>query len=434
MNAQDLSQSPSTVSSLPGDTTDTEARLRRLAARHAQRVEHDSEVAIVSAPGRTELAGNHTDHNNGRVLCASVDLDVLAVVSPRSDSLVRIESEGYGGIIEVDVSNTAPRADERELPHALARGVAAAFAEAGRPVSGFDATVTSSVASGSGLSSSAAFEVFIGTTFVFLPGRLSRRGGGTGVRELGGDDVLFVARAGQRAENEYFGKPCGLMDQIACAHGGIVSIDFSGDPPDITPVNFDFSTAGYALAVVDTGGSHADLTSDYAAVPGEMRAVARQLGGRVLADCSEDALHEQLANIRSTCGDRAVLRALHFFSENRRVARMIEALAVGDADSYLRLVRESGESSGMLLQNYYPPHTPSEQGIGLGAYIARRFLDVRKLSGAARVHGGGFAGTIQVYVPIGEWQAFLTAMEEIFGGGSVTRLRIRAEAPRFIVP
>lgn len=434
MNAQDLQKNHAGIRLLPGNTDASDARLGRLAERHAQRVGPDREVAIVSSPGRTELAGNHTDHNNGRVLCASVDLDVLAVVSPRSDSLVRIESEGYEGIIEVDVSDVAPRAHEREHPHALVRGVAAAFAEAGRPVFGFDATVTSRVASGSGLSSSAAFEVFLGTTFVFLRQPRPQRDGGPGAQELCGEDVLFVARAGQRAENEYFGKPCGLMDQIACAHGGIVSIDFSDDPPDITPVNFDFGTAGYALAVVDTGGTHADLTADYAAVPEEMRAVARQLGGTVLADCAENALHEQLARVRRACGDRAVLRALHFFSENRRVACMIETLAAGDADSYLRLVRESGESSARLLQNHYSPGNPSNQGIGIGAYIAQRFLDARELPGAARVHGGGFAGTIQVYVPIGQWQGFVTTMEEIFGAGSVTRLRVRAEAPRFIVP
>ena len=429
MNANDLLQNPSGISSLPGNTEDTDARLRRLAERHAVRTGPDSPVAVVSAPGRTELAGNHTDHNNGRVLCASVDLDVLAVVSPRSDSLMRIESEGYEGVIEVDVSSTAPRPDERERPQALVRGVAAVFAEAGRPVSGFDATVTSNVTSGSGLSSSAAFEVLIGTILTFLP-----EFDATGTRELDGDDVLFVARAGRRAENEYFGKPCGLMDQLACAHGGIISIDFSHEPPEITPVTFDFSTAGFALAVIDTGGSHADLTPDYAAVPQEMREVAGELGGQVLADCTEDALHEQLAGVRAKCGDRAVLRALHFFSENRRVARMIEALEAGDAENYLRLVRESGESSAMLLQNYHPPHVPTEQGIGLGTYIARRFLDARDLKGAARVHGGGFAGTIQAYVPIGQWQSLVPAMEEIFGVGSVTRLRVRAEAPRFIVP
>ncbi len=430
MNAQDLIESTSVISSIPGDTQAAEARLRRLAERHAQRVGPESPTAIVSAPGRTELAGNHTDHNNGRVLCASVDLDVLAVVSPRSDSLVRIESEGYEEEIKVDVSSTAPRPEERERPHALIRGVAAAFAEAGRAVTGFDATVTSNVASGSGLSSSAAFEVLLGTTLVFLPGM----GDAPGTQELSRDDVLFVARAGRRAENEFFGKPCGLMDQIACAHGGIISIDFSLEPPEITPVAFDFSTAGYALAVVDTGGSHADLTADYAAVPEEMRAVASELGGEVLADCEEDSLYARLAAIRRKCGDRAVLRALHFFSENRRVSLMIEALAEGNAETYLRLVRESGESSGMLLQNYYPPHAPEEQGIGIGTTMARHFLDVRDLQGAARVHGGGFAGTIQVYIPIGQWQNFVSAMEEIFGAGSVTRLRVRADAPRFIVP
>ncbi|MFW6387753.1 MAG: galactokinase [bacterium] len=424
-----IRQDPSLVSGLPGEHEYQTGRLAALCERHARRVGADATVCVVSAPGRTELAGNHTDHNNGRVLCAAVALDVLAIVTPRADTHAYVDSEGFDSLIEVDLADTAARQDERGTPHALLRGVAAAFSEAGRPVSGFDATVTSDVAPGSGLSSSAAFEVFIGTTLAGLP-----HSGEASLQELTGDDVLFVARAGRRAENEYFGKPCGLMDQLACAHGGIISIDFSGTPPRITPVDFDFSTAGYALAVVDTGGSHADLTEDYASIPAEMQLIARELGGELLAECSKDDIIQNIPRLRRRCGDRAVLRALHFFEENVRVGGMIEALSEGRAHDFLELAQHSGASSSMLLQNYHSAKAPHEQGIALGTELARDFFAACEHPGAARVHGGGFAGTIQTYVPLGQWEAFVARMEEIFGAGSVTRLRLRPEAPRFLAP
>lgn len=424
-----IRQNPASLSGLPGEQDYQATRIAALCERHAARVGGDAPAYLVSAPGRTELAGNHTDHNNGRVLCAAVALDVLAIVSPRSDTRVRVESEGYDSLIEVDVSDTAAKPDERARPHALVRGVAASFSEAGRPLHGFDATVTSDVGAGSGLSSSAAFEVFVGTTFVGLPSA-----GENSLQELAGEDVLFVARAGRRAENEYFGKPCGLMDQLACAHGGIISIDFSNDPPEITPVDFDFSTAGYALAVVETGGSHADLTEDYASIPAEMQSIAHELGGELLAQCTKEDLLANLPHLRERCGDRAVLRALHFFEENARVGRMIEALSSGDARAYLELAQHSGASSAMLLQNYHSEKAQQEQGIALGTELARDFFASCEHPGAARVHGGGFAGTIQAYVPLGQWDGFVARMEEIFGSGTVTRLRLRPEAPRFLVP
>lgn len=426
---RELLESPDTVAGLPKADSDHPTRIASLCERHAARVGADTPIHIVSAPGRTEMAGNHTDHNHGRVLCSAVGLDTLGLITARDDMLIRIESEGYDELIEVDASDPDPHEDERGRPQALVRGVAAAFSRASRPVTGFDATVSSEVAPGSGLSSSASFEVFLGTALAGLG-----TPGGERSTKLNAEDVLFVATAGRSAENRYFGKPCGLMDQLACAHGGIISIDFSTDPPTITPAEFDFSTAGYAPAVIDTGGSHADLTDDYASVPAEMKSVAAEIGGTHLGHCSKEMLLERLPEIRQRCGDRAVLRALHFFEDNARVGAMIDALEAGEAERFLTLVNESGDSSAMLLQNYYSSKLPSEQGITLGVELARSFFEAHGVSGAARVHGGGFAGTVQAYVPLGLWKEFVEVSETVFGTGTVTRLRLRPEGPRFITP
>jgi galactokinase len=369
-----------------------------------------SELRFYSAPGRTELGGNHTDHNRGRVLCAAVALDALACVAPSGDGIVRLRSEGFPDPIVVDLASLAPVPSERGTTAALVRGVAAALAGRGAKLSGFTGRLTSSVLQGSGLSSSAAIEVLLGTVMADLAGL-----------EI---PAVEIAKIGQYAENEYFGKPCGLMDQTASAVGGVVSIDFA-DPeaPKVKRVKYDFDERGYSLVVVNTGGSHADLTSDYAAVPAEMRAVAAVLGAAYLSEVDPLALVARGPEIRKACGDRAFLRALHFAGENERVAQMVEALTADEIGAYLKLVKASGTSSWELLQNLYAPAAPAEQGIPVALALSAEFIG-RK--GAWRVHGGGFAGTIQAYVPLKHAAAYAELMRRYFGPSSVLPISVRA--------
>lgn len=363
-----------------------------------------------SAPGRTELGGNHTDHNRGRVLCAAVDLDAVACVLPSQGTKARILSEGWADPIVVDLSGLEPVPEERGRTEALVRGVARGLADRGIKPTGFEARVHSTVLPGSGLSSSAAIEVLLGTIMSDLAG--------------GRLEPVEVARIGQEAENRFFGKPCGLMDQTASAVGGIVAIDFA-DPsrPRIEKAEFDFSKEGYALAVVNTGGSHADLTADYAGIPAEMCAVARFLGAEFLRQVAPSDLVMRGPEIRAACGDRALLRALHFAGENARVSEMVAALGKRDLKAYLKLVKKSGDSSWRLLQNLYPPESPAEQGICLAVALSQDFLGKK---GAARVHGGGFAGTIQAYVPEDLFDGWKALMERYFGPGSVMPIKARA--------
>ncbi len=390
-----------------------EEQLRRylgLLEEHAGAFPKTAGVSFFSASGRTELGGNHTDHNRGRVLAASIQLDALAAASPADDSMAIIRSHGIPRPIEVDLDDCTPRADETGSPEALVRGVAARLSELGYPVGGFRAVIDSTVLPGSGLSSSAAFEVLIGTILNRLhPG--------------GKASAVELARAGQWAENRFFGKPCGLMDQIACSWGGVAAIDFA-DPevPRIEGIAFSFATAGYSLLVVDTGGSHADLTPDYAAVPREMRSVAERFGREVLAEVGEEEFRDAMPDLRAKVGDRAVLRAMHFFDENRRVPEMADSLRAGDIERFLELSRESGDSSFRLLQNGYSPRKPGEQGITLALAESERFL---RGEGVCRVHGGGFAGTVQAFVPVGRKNAYVAAMERLFGRGCTTSLSIR---------
>jgi galactokinase len=364
-------------------------------------------------------------------LAASIHLDQAAVAAPRKDRVVFFRSAGYPDV-RVDLSDLAPRREEQGSTEALVRGIAAEFTRQGCPVGGFSANAASTVLPGSGLSSSAAVEVLFGRIFDNLYGEGKR-------------SALEIAQIGQKAENVYFGKPCGLMDQTACASGGAVAINFA-DParPRITRINFDLTAAGYALCVVNTRGSHADLTPDYAAIPEEMKAVAGFFGKSVLGELDRETVLARTADIRKLTGDRALLRALHFFDENDRVEAMTRALeAAASADtnaaaatyaaaaiaSYLELVNESGNSSWELLQNLYPPHRPAEQGLSLALALTQRFLRKRaaggKVPGACRVHGGGFAGTIQAYIPLDTLEAYGSEMEAVFGPGSVTPLRIR---------
>ena len=369
----------------------------------------DRQVRLFSAPGRTEVGGNHTDHQHGRVLAAGVNLDVIAVAAKNDDNVIRIQSAGYP-MDTVDLGDLAIREEERNTAASLIRGMAARFKELGYPVGGFDAYTTSNVLKGSGLSSSAAFETVVGTMLSALYAD-------------GAADAVKIAQIGQYAENVYFGKPSGLMDQMACSVGGFITIDFL-DPaaPVVEKVDFDFAASGYKLCIVDTGGNHADLTGDYAAAPVEMRAVAAAFGREVLREVDPEEFYAGLARLRGRCTDRAILRAFHFFADNDRVPKQVAALRGGDFEEFKRLIIESGRSSFMYLQNVYTCKNPDEQGLSLALAMSERMLAGR---GAWRVHGGGFAGTIQAFVPQDLLEGYKAAMEAVFGEGRCHVLSVR---------
>jgi len=399
------------------------ARILELIDTFAKVYGEDREVALLTVAGRSELSGNHTDHNHGCVVAASVNLEILAVASPREDHVIRLNSAGFGEDT-VDIgAYTKPDEAQYGSSASLIAGVCAGLARDGYRVGGFDACTVSSVLTGSGLSSSAAFEDMIGT----IESHLYNNG------EV---DNVTVAKIAQYAENQFFGKPCGLMDQVACAVGGIVAIDFK-DPsaPVITPVPFDMTAAGYRLCIVDTGGNHADLTADYASVPAEMKAVAAVFGAPVLRDLDEAVVRNSVPTLRERVGDRAILRALHFFAENRRVAAQKDALltacASDDAaviakalDIYFENVLASGRSSFCYLQNVYTTANVSEQGLSLALNLCESLLGGTKA--AWRVHGGGFAGTVQAYVPNDLVDIFISTMDAAFGRGACKCLAIRS--------
>ena len=367
------------------------------------------EVEVFSAPGRTEVGGNHTDHNHGKVLAAGVDLDAIAVASKNDEGIVRVKSEGY----DMDVCSLdtlTPQADEVGHSPALVRGVCAAFKERGYNVGGFDAATASSVLSGSGLSSSAAFEVLIGTMLNYL-------------YNDGKVDAVEIAQIAQYAENVFFGKPCGLMDQTACSVGGFVKIDFR-DPsaPEINMVDFDFASCGHSLCIIDSGADHADLTDDYAAVRGEMEKAAAVFGKKVLRDVDRAEFEANIARVRAEVNDRAVLRAKHFFNENERVDGEVAALEKGDFEAFKALVIDSGFSSYMYNQNVFTCKYPTSQAVSV---VLAMCHDLLKGKGAWRVHGGGFAGTIQAFVPNDILPAFKAAICSVFGEKSCYVLSIR---------
>jgi galactokinase len=364
---------------------------------------------LFSSPGRTELGGNHTDHNRGHVLAASINLDTLAAVRPTEDRRARVITDALPDRMELDLRELEPREEERGGAAALLRGCAAYLAQNGFEIGGFDAYVVSRVGIGSGLSSSASVEVLIAHILNIL-------------YNAGRADRSSLAKAGKYAENRFFGKPSGLMDQLACALGAVQYIDLA-DPeqPKTRAVQVDFSSRGYRLCTVATGGSHADLTEAYAAIPEEMGRVARWLGVEALRDGSKALLLRRLPELRRACGDRAVLRALHFFEEDERVTEMMERLEAGDTEAYLALVAASGRSSWLHLQNCVPPNAEREQPIPLTLALSERIAP----AGVFRVHGGGFAGSIQGYVPLKAWQGYSAEMEAILGEGAVTPLSIR---------
>ena len=367
-------------------------------------------AAVIISPGRTELGGNHTDHNHGQVLAAAVHLDCVAVAAPAPGMQAVIHSSGFPELIRVDLSDLAPRPAERGQSESLVRGVAAGLAEKDCRIGGFTACVNSTVLPGSGLSSSAAFGVLLGAIFNHL-------------FNSSGTTALNLAGIAMLAENEFFGKPCGFMDQLTCALGGVLHIDFNSHlDPDAERIDFEFTRAGYQLAVVDTGGNHAELTPEYAAITKEMGAAALLLGKEVLRGVSIGEVIQAIPRLRQKAGDRAILRTIHFVEENQRVGAMVAALSQNQVEAYLKLVSASGASSWRLLQNCFRTSTPQMQGIPLALTLTERFLGG---NGACRVHGGGFEGTIQAYVPTAQFDDYRQFMERVFGPGSVMALRIR---------
>jgi len=384
------------------------ARFEKAVERFEELYPGREDISLFSAPGRTEIGGNHTDHQHGCVLAAAVQLDVIGVVAFHEDGVIRVCSEGYRPFT-VDLSDFAVQEGEKGSA-AIVRGIVSRFAALGAKVGGFDVYCTSDVLSGSGISSSAAFETFIGTII-----DTHYNAGKAGAVE--------IAKIGQYAENVYFGKKCGLMDQMASSVGGLVFIDFGDtEAPIIEPFAFDFEQAGYCICVTDTGGNHVNLTPDYVAVREEMESVAAYFGKEYLRQADEEEFYRELPKLRGTCSDRALLRAVHFFGDNRRAREEAEALRDGNVEKFLSLVQESGDSSEAFLQNLYSTSAPTEQAIPLGVMVSKRVLAGK---GAVRVHGGGFAGTIQAFVPLELTEAYVKEMERVFGEGACYVFRIR---------
>lgn len=370
-----------------------------------------AEAGLYSAPGRTEIGGNHTDHQHGRVLAGSVNIDMIAAAAPNDKNQLRVQSEGYD-LCVIDLNDLEARKEEENTTAALLRGECAAFTQRGAKLAGLDVYISSNVPKGSGVSSSAAFEVLIGVILndCFMAEKVS---------------PIAIAQIGQWAENVYFGKPCGLMDQMASSVGNIITIDFASPAkPVVEPVAVDFSKAGLALCILDSGADHADLTDEYAAIPAECRAVAAVCGGEVLRDVPFETFLAKLPECRRQCGDRAVLRAFHVYADNDRVAKQVAALHDGDFGTFLCLVNESGRSSWEYLQNVIPAGYKEHQEVGVTIAAAKHLLGDK---GAVRVHGGGFAGTVQAFVPVEMLDEFKAGMEAILGEGRCHVLSIRPE-------
>lgn len=372
---------------------------------------YEGQLEYFSAPGRTEVGGNHTDHQRGRVLAASINLDIIAAAAKREDGIVTLKSKEYTKFDKIDIEDLGAKDEEREKSSAVIRGICARCKELGYKIGGFDCYTVSSVLKGSGLSSSAAFEVLVVTVIshLFNDGKI---------------DPVEVAQISQYAENVYFGKPSGLLDQSASSVGGFTAIDFADSKkPVFEKINFDLDKYGYKLCVVDTGGSHADLTHEYAAIPVEMKKVAAFFGKEVLREVDEEEFKANIKELREKAGDRAVLRAIHFFSDNRLAKLEAEALKAGDFETFKSYVVKSGISSATRLQNVFASSNPSEQGLSLALAITEQVLEGK---GAYRVHGGGFAGTIQAYVPKELLEDYRAVIEGVFGKGSCYVLSIRA--------
>ena len=374
-----------------------------------EKIYGEKEVEIYSAPGRSEVGGNHTDHQYGKVLATSINLDAIAIVAPKEEAVIDLKSEGYDRI-QVDLDHLDKNDVKEGSSESLIAGVAFKLKEEGYKIGGFEAYVTSDVLNGAGMSSSAAFEVLIGNILSGLYNDMKI-------------SPVFLAQAGQFAENEFFGKPCGLMDQMASSVGGLINIDFE-DPknPKIKKVEVDFEEYGHSLCIVDTKGSHADLTDDYAAIPEEMKRAAACLGKEVLGQVTKKEVLANLPRIREQAGDRAALRAIHYVCENERVQKEVAALRENRFGEFLRLVKESGDSSYKYLQNVYVCHDVEHQNVSIALAVSDMILGGQ---GANRVHGGGFAGTIQAFVPNDIVTLYKTEMEKVFGDGACDVLKIR---------
>lgn len=399
-----------TFSELYKDTDRQTARYRRLAGEFEE-LFGCKPKRYFSASGRTEVIGNHTDHNHGRVMAAAVNLDIIAAANANDTSVVTVKSEGFDADV-IDISSLEPKPQETNKSASLIRGVCAGLKNRGYKIGGFDAYTTSDVLKGSGLSSSAAFEVLVGTIInhLYNDGKIS---------------AVEIAQVAQYAENVYFGKPSGLMDQMASSVGGFISIDFEDtSAPMIEAIDYDLSKSGYSLCIVDTRGSHAELTPEYAAIPDEMKAVAGYFGEEYLRQLSKQDVLDNVAALREKFGDRAVLRAFHFFDENERVIRLAAALKNGDFDAFLECINESGDSSYKYLQNVYAGSMPKNQSVSVALYMCDMLMQG---SGASRVHGGGFAGTIQAFVKNDMLDGFINGMESVFGSGSCHVLNVRKQ-------
>lgn len=369
----------------------------------------EGDIEIYSAPGRSEIGGNHTDHQHGEVLAASINNDAIAIVTPLAESVVKVVSDGYD-MLTLNLDNLEMKEEEKESTLALLKGVMAGLQQHGHHIGGFQAYITSDVLIGAGLSSSAAYETLIGTILSGLYNNM----------EISPVEIAVI---GQYAENVYFGKPCGLMDQMASSVGNLVHIDFANpDAPKVENVDFDFNHYGYSLCITDTKGSHADLTADYAAIPEEMKRVSEFFGKKVLREISREQLLGRIAQMRDAAGDRAVLRALHFLCENERVQKEVEALNQGNIDDFFHLVKESGDSSFKYLQNVYSNHDVHHQNVSVALALSELFLGE---NGVCRVHGGGFAGTIQAFVKNEAVAEYQKQMDEVFGKDACSVLKVR---------
>lgn len=399
-----------------GDAFNQRTRYTELIDRYIDEFGDTDGASLFSSPGRTEIGGNHTDHQRGCVLAACVSVDAAAVAAPNSERVIRIVSEGFK-TDEIWLSDIMPNPDEKGTSAALIRGIAAKFTEMGCTVKGFNAVVSSGVLQGSGLSSSAAFEVLLCcmiNTF-FAEGQYT---------------PFQLANISRFAENNFFGKPCGLMDQMACASGGAVFIDFAdSENPYCERIDIDLDRYGYRLCIIDTGGNHTGLTEEYAAIPAEMRAVARYFGKQSLSDISAADMMDNIPELRRKLGDRAITRSIHFFMETERARLEADALKRGNFSEFLRLINESGQSSFMYLQNIFSSHKPEEQPVSVALALCEYYLEGR---GACRVHGGGFAGTIQAFVPADMLDSFREKMESALEPECCHVLTIRAHGAREI--
>ncbi|HRR77964.1 MAG TPA: galactokinase family protein [Ruminococcus sp.] len=386
------------------------ARFMSAAEKFSSLFPESSEISVFSAPGRTEIGGNHTDHQHGCVVAAAVSADIIALVSYNDEGVIRIVSDGYEPI-NISLDKLSPENEETGTSAALIRGIASAFSENGTEIGGFNSYITSDIPDGSGLSSSAAFEILIGNIIDKHYNRLP----------VGAEKLAFI---GNYAENSYFGKKSGIMDQLVCSLGGFVFLDL--EKPDsliISQIDLNFRSAGYALCITNTQSSHSSLSSEYSAIVSEMCHVAEMLGCSVLREADENDFYERLPELRDKCSDRELLRAAHFFSENKRASLQAEALNNGDTEGFFELVNESGQSSAMLLQNIFAAGSPEYQPISLALMMSKKYLSG---SGAVRVHGGGFGGTIQAFVPNYMVPGYIKEMERLFGTDCCSVLNIRS--------